>query len=158
ADLSELAADGMFFPWAGGNDAPLGTPMTKPMIAAIEGPAVAEGLGVALFCDIRIIDDTAAVRVFSRQWGVPRGAGTTVRLPRVVGQGRALDMIISGRSVGADEAMAMGLANRKVARTTTRLEAEKLAAQIAELPQEAMLAGRRSVYESFDLESAAAIR
>jgi enoyl-CoA hydratase len=158
ADLKELAADGMFFPWAGGNDGPLGTPLTKPLIGAIEGPAVAEGLGVALFCDIRIIDDSAVFGVFSRQWGGPSGDGTTVRLPRLVGQGRALDMIITGRSVGADEAIAMGLANRKVARTTTRVEAEKLAQQIAEMPQEAMLADRRSVYESFDLESAAAIR
>ena len=158
ADLKELAADGMYFPWAGGNDGPLGTPLTKPLIAAIEGPAVAEGLGVALFCDIRIIDDSAVFGVFSRQWGAPTGDGTTVRLPRLIGQGRALDMVITGRSVGADEAMAMGLANRKVTRATTRVEAEKLAAQIAELPQEAMLADRRSVYESFDLESAAAIR
>jgi enoyl-CoA hydratase len=158
ADLKELAADGIFFPWAGGNDGPLGTPLSKPIIAAVEGPAVAEGLGVALFCDLRVIDDSAVFGVFSRRWGVPSGDGTPVRLPRLIGVGRALDMILTGRSVNADEAMAMGLASRKVARGTTRAEAEKLALQIAEQPQTALLADRRSVYEGFDLESAAAVR
>jgi enoyl-CoA hydratase len=158
ADLKELAAEGIYFPWAGANDGPLGTSLSKPMIAAIEGQACAEGLGVALFCDIRIVDETAIFGVFSRRWGVPTGDGTTVRLPRIVGQGRALEMVLTGRQVGADEAIAIGLANRKVPRTTTRIEAEKLALQLAELPQAAMLADRRSVYESFDLETSAEIR
>ncbi|MCW5746487.1 MAG: enoyl-CoA hydratase/isomerase family protein [Alphaproteobacteria bacterium] len=158
ADLKELATDGMFFPWTGGNDSPLGMPMSKPLIGAIEGAATAEGLGVALFCDIRIVDDSASFGVFSRRWGVPLGDGTTVRLPRLVGMGRALDMVITGRAVGAEEAIAMGLATRRVARGTTRVEAEKLANQIAEYPQEAMLSDRRSIYETFDLESVAAMR
>ena len=104
------------------------------MIAAIEGHACAGGLGVALFCDIRIVDDTATFGVFSRRWGVPMSDGTTVRLPRIVGQGRALDMLLTGRAVGADEAIAIGLATRKVARGTTRAEAEKLARRDRGLP------------------------
>ena len=106
----------------------------KPVIAAIEGHACAGGLGVALFCDIRIVDETAAFGVFSRRWGVPMSDGTTVRLPRIVGQGRALDMLLTGRAVGADEAIAIGLATRKVARGTTRAEAEKLARRDRGLP------------------------
>jgi enoyl-CoA hydratase len=158
ADLKELASDGMYFPWAGGNDGPLGVPLSKPLIAAVEGPAIGEGLGVALFADIRIIDDSAVFSVASRAWGVPVGDGTTVRLPRLIGMGRALDMLVTGRSVNADEAMAIGLATRKVQRNSTRAEAEKLALQITELPQGAMLSDRRSMYESFDLELMAAIR
>jgi enoyl-CoA hydratase len=158
ADMKELADDDMYFPWAGGNDSPLRFRLSKPVIAAIEGPACAEGLGMALFCDIRIVDDTALFGVFSRRWGVPIGDGTTVRLPQVVGVGRAMDMVLTGRTVGADEAVAMGLANRKVNRGTTRMEAEKLAAQLAELPQTALLSDRRSIYESADLQDQAALQ
>jgi enoyl-CoA hydratase len=113
---------------------------------------------VALFCDIRIVDDTATFGVFSRRWGVPMSDGTTVRLPRIVGQGRALDMLLTGRAVGADEAIAIGLATRKVAPGTTRAEAEKLAAEIAAFPPIAMTSDRQSAYESFDRAQAAAIR
>ena len=128
------------------------------MIAAIEGHACAGGLGVALFCDIRIVDETATFGVFSRRWGVPMSDGTTVRLPRIVGQGRALDMLLTGRAVGADEAIAIGLATRKVARGTTRAEAEKLAAEIAGFPPIAMTSDRQSAYESFDRDQEAAMR
>jgi enoyl-CoA hydratase len=158
ADMAELASDEMYFPWAGGNDGPLRLRLSKPVIAAIEGPACAEGLGMALFCDIRIVDDTALFGVFSRRWGVPIGDGTTVRLPQVVGIGRAMDMVLTGRTVGADEAVAIGLANRKVNRGTTRIEAERLASQIAELPQTALLSDRRSIYESADLPDQPAIQ
>jgi enoyl-CoA hydratase len=113
---------------------------------------------VALFCDIRIVDETAVFGVFSRRWGVPMSDGTTVRLPRVVGQGRALDMLLTGRAVGADEAIAIGLATRKVARGTTRAEAEKLALEIAGFPPIAMTSDRQSAYESFDRDQAAAIQ
>ena len=130
----------------------------KPVIAAIEGHACAGGLGVALFCDIRVVDDTATFGVFSRRWGVPMSDGTTVRLPRIVGQGRALDMLLTGRAVGADEAIAMGLATRKVARGTTRAEAEKLALEIAGFPPIAMTSDRQSAYESFDRDQQAAVR
>lgn len=157
ADLKQLGAGVDYFPWAGSDDGPLRAALSKPVIAAVEGHACAGGLGVALFCDIRIVDDSASFSAASRQWGCPIGDGATVRLPRLVGQGRALDMLITGRVVGADEALTMGLASRKVARGTTRAEAEKLAHQIAGLPQAALLADRCSVYESFTLDGAAAI-
>ncbi len=157
ADLGELAANGIYRPWASADDGPLAVPLSKPVIAAVEGAASAEGLGVALFCDIRIIDETAAFSVASRLWGGPTGDGTTVRLPRLVGAGRALDMVISGRTVAADEALTMGLASRKAPRGATRAEAEKLAHQIAALPQMALLADRRSLYEGLDQDGAAAI-
>ena len=158
ADLKELGSGVDYFPWAGSDHGPLRAPLSKPVIAAIEGHACAGGLGVALFCDIRIVDDTAVVGVFSRRWGVPMSDGTTVRLPRIVGQGRALDMLLTGRAVGADEALAIGLATRKVARGTTRAEAEKLAHQIAGFPPIAMTSDRQSAYESFDRNQQAAIR
>src|SRR4030095_14081563 len=145
-------------PWAGSEGGPLRAPLAKPVIAAIEGHACAGGLGVALFCDIRIVEDTAPFGVFSRRGGVPRSDGTTVRLPRIVGQGRALDMLLTGRAVGADEAIAMGLATRKVVRGTTRAEAEKLARQIAGFPPIAMSSDRQSAYESFDRDQASAVR
>ena len=158
ADLKELGSGVDYFPWAGSEQGPLRAPLSKPVIAAIEGHACAGGLGVALFCDIRIVDDSAVFGVFSRRWGVPMSDGTTVRLPRIVGQGRALDMLISGRAVGADEAIAIGLATRKVARGTTRAEAEKLAREIAGFPPIAMTSDRQSAYESFDRDQQAAIR
>ncbi len=158
ADLKELGSGTDYFPWAGSDEGPLRAPLSKPVIAAIEGHACAGGLGVALFCDIRIVDDTATFGVFSRRWGVPMSDGTTVRLPRVVGQGRAMDMLLTGRAVGADEAIAIGLATRKVARSTTRAEAEKLATEIAGFPPIAMISDRMSAYESFDRDQAAAIR
>jgi enoyl-CoA hydratase len=107
ADLKALGSGTGYFPWAGSDEGPLRAPLGKPVIAAIEGHACAGGLGVALFCDIRIVDDTATFGVFSRRWGVPMSDGTTVRLPRIVGQGRALDMLLTGRAVGADEPIAM---------------------------------------------------
>jgi len=158
ADLKELGGGTDYFPWAGSDDGPLRHPLAKPVIAAIEGHACAGGLGVALFCDIRIVDETATFGVFSRRWGVPMSDGTTVRLPRVVGQGRALDMLLTGRAVGADEAIAIGLATRMVARGTTVAEAQKLARQIAGFPPVAMTSDRQSAYESFDRDQAAAIR
>ncbi|SJZ72538.1 enoyl-CoA hydratase [Enhydrobacter aerosaccus] len=158
ADLKELGSGVDYFPWAGSDDGPLRAPLTKPVIGAVEGHACAGGLGVALFCDIRIVDETAIFGVFSRRWGVPMSDGTTVRLPRLIGLGRALDMLLTGRAVGADEAIAIGLATRKVARGRTRAEAEKLAAQIAGFPPIAMTSDRQSTYESFDRAQAAAIR
>ena len=157
ADLKELGGGTDYFPWAGSDDGPLRAPLSKPVIAAVEGHACAGGLGVALFCDIRMVDETAVFGVFSRRWGVPMSDGTTVRLPRIVGLGRALDMLLTGRAVGADEAIAIGLATRKVARGTTRAAAERLAAEIAGFPPIAMTSDRQSAYESFDRDQAAAI-
>lgn len=158
ADLKELGGGTDYFPWAGSDRGPLRAPLSKPIVAAVEGHACAGGLGVALFCDIRIVDETAVFGVFSRRWGVPMSDGTTVRLPRVVGQGRALDMLLTGRPVGADEAIAIGLATRKVAKGTTLAEAQKLARQIADFPPIAMTSDRQSAYESFDRDQASAIR
>jgi enoyl-CoA hydratase len=158
ADLKEVGSGVDYFPWAGSDQGPLRAPLGKPVIAAVEGHACAGGLGVALFCDIRIVDETATFGVFSRRWGVPMSDGTTVRLPRIVGQGRALDMLLTGRAVGADEALAIGLATRRVARGATRAEAEKLAAEIAAFPPIAMTSDRQSAYESFDRDQGAAIR
>jgi enoyl-CoA hydratase/carnithine racemase len=158
ADLKELGSGTDYFPWAGSDEGPLRAPLAKPVIAAIEGHACAGGLGVALFCDIRIVDETATFGVFSRRWGVPMSDGTTVRLPRIVGQGRALDMLLTGRTVSADEAIAIGLATRKAARGMTRMEAEALARQIAGFPPIAMTSDRQSAYESFDRDQASAVR
>src|SRR5919109_749231 len=97
ADLKELGSGVDYFPWAGSAEGPLRAALSKPLIAAVEGHACAGGLGVALFCDIRIVDETATFGVFSRRWGVPMSDGTTVRLPRLIGQGRALDMLLTGR-------------------------------------------------------------
>ena len=157
ADLKALGSGVDYFPWAGSDKGPLHAPLSKPVIAAIEGHACAGGLGVALFCDIRIVDDTAKFGVFSRRWGVPMSDGTSVRLPRIVGLGRALDMMLTGKAVDADEAIAIGLATRKVARGTTRAEAIALARQVAGFPQIAMRSDRRSTYEALGEEEARAI-
>ncbi|MCW5747120.1 MAG: enoyl-CoA hydratase/isomerase family protein [Alphaproteobacteria bacterium] len=157
ADLKELTGGADYLPWAG-DEGPLRVAPRKPVIAAIEGPACAEGLGLALFCDIRLIDDSAVFGVLSRLSGMPIGDGTTARLPRLIGLSRALDMIVTGRTVGADEAVATGLATRKVMLGTTRVEAEKLAHKLAELPQGPLLADLRSVYEGLDLSCGDAIR
>ena len=107
----------------------------KPVIAAVSGHAVAGGLELALWCDLRVVESDAVFGVFCRRWGVPLIDGGTVRLPRIVGLGRALDLILTGRAVGADEALAIGLANRVVAPGAARAAAEALAAQIAAFPQ-----------------------
>ena len=132
-----------------GADAPMGPSrlaVSKPVIAAISGYAVAGGLELALWCDLRVVEEDAVLGVFSRRWGVPLIDGGTVRLPRIVGLGRALDLILTGRPVAADEALAMGLANRVVAPGTARAEAERLAAQIAAFPQAGLRSDRRAVY------------
>ena len=112
------------------------------MLAAVEGYAVAGGLELALWCDLRIASESATFGVFCRRWGVPLIDGGTVRLPRIVGQGRALDLILTGRPVGAAEALAIGLANRVVPDGRARAEAEALAAEIARFPQLCMRADR----------------
>src|SRR5213078_1329023 len=100
---------------------------TKPVIAAISGHAVAGGLELALWCDLRVADEDAVLGVFCRRWGVPLIDGGTIRLPRIVGHGRAMDLILTGRAVDAQEALAMGLVNRVVPRGTAREAAESLA-------------------------------
>ena len=124
---------------------------TKPVIAAVEGYAVAGGLELALMCDLRVAARGATFGVFCRRWGVPLIDGGTVRLPRLVGKGRALDLILSGRPVGAEEALAMGLANRVVADGDALVTAQALARQIAGFPQRCMLADRASAFAQWSL-------
>jgi enoyl-CoA hydratase len=125
--------------------------LSKPVIAAVAGHAVAGGLELSLWCDLRVAEETAVFGVYCRRWGVPLIDGGTVRLPRIVGHGRALDMILTGRGVGAQEALAMGLANRVVPVGRARPEAEQLAHEIARFPQICMRADRRSAYEQWSL-------
>jgi enoyl-CoA hydratase len=135
-------------------DGPMGPTrmkLAKPVIAAIAGHAVAGGLELALFCDLRVMEEDAELGVLCRRWGVPLIDGGTVRLPRIVGMGRALDLILTGRIVRAEEALAMGLVNRVVAKGTARAAAEEPARKIAAFPQTCMLNDRASAYEQWDL-------
>src|SRR5262245_29019008 len=124
----------------------------KPVIAAVEGHAVAGGLELALWCDMRVASETAKFGVFCRRWGVPLIDGGTVRLPRLIGHSRALDMILTGREVGAREAYDWGLANRLVPAGQALAEARKLAELIARFPQVCMRGDRRSSYEQWNIE------
>lgn len=128
-------------------DAPMGPSrlqLRKPVIAAISGAAVAGGMELALWCDLRVVDETAFFGIFCRRWGVPLIDGGTVRLPRLIGQSRALDLILTGRPVDAAEALAIGLATRKVAAGQALDAARELAAQLAAFPQECLRNDRAS--------------
>jgi len=118
--------------------------LSKPVIAAVAGYAVAGGLELAIWCDMRVVEEDAVFGVFCRRWGVPLIDGGTVRLPRLIGHGRAMDMILTGRAVDAQEALAIGLANRVVPKGQSRQAAEELAAELAALPQSCMRADRLS--------------
>lgn len=145
----------------GGAHAPMGPTrmaLSKPLIAAIEGYAVAGGLELALLADLRVADADATLGVFCRRWGVPLIDGGTVRLPRIVGMGRALDLILTGRPVGADEALAMGLVNRVVPCGGALQAALRLAHELAAFPQQCLLADRASAYAQWDLPLAEALR
>ena len=140
-------------------DGPMGPSrmmLSKPVIAAIAGYAVAGGLELALWCDLRIVEQSAIFGVFCRRFGVPLIDGGTIRLPRLIGLSRALDMVLTGRPVSAQEAYQWGLANRLVEDNKSRFEAENLAGEIATFPQICMRNDRLSVYEQFgmDLKSA----
>src|SRR5262245_9597655 len=132
--------------------------LSKPVFAAVSGYAVAGGLELARWCDLRVAEEDAVMGVFCRRWGVPLIDGGTVRLPRLVGLSRALDLILTGRPVDAREALQMGLVNRVVAKGKSREEAEKLAREIAAFPQVCMRGDRMSVYEQFDLSLTGALR
>lgn len=153
ADLKAIS-DGRGNRMAQTGDGPMGPSrmlLSKPVIAAVSGYAVAGGLELALWCDLRVMEEGATFGVFCRRWGVPLIDGGTVRLPRLIGLSRAMDMILTGRPVGATEALAIGLANRVVPDGAARAEAEKLAAQIAAFPQLCMRADRKSAYEQFSM-------
>jgi enoyl-CoA hydratase len=125
--------------------------LSKPVIAAVSGYAVAGGLELALWCDLRVVEEDAVFGVFCRRWGVPLIDGGTVRLPRLIGHSRAMDMILTGRGVDATEALAIGLANRIVPKGGARAAAEELAAQLAALPQQCLRSDRLSALNQWGL-------
>ena len=133
-------------------DGPMGVTrleLRKPVIAAIHGHAVAGGMEIALWCDLRVVDETATFGIFCRRWGVPLIDGGTVRLPRLIGHSRAMDLILTGRAVDAHEALAIGLANRVVPAGSARAAAVALARQIARMPQECLRNDRQSAREQW---------
>jgi enoyl-CoA hydratase len=132
--------------------------LSKPVIAAIAGPAVAGGMELALWADLRVMEESAFMGVYCRRWGVPLIDGGTVRLPRMIGQGRALDLILTGRRVDAIEAKAIGLCDYLVADGQSRVKAEALAADIARFPQQCMLADRHSAIQNASMEYAQAMQ
>jgi len=141
-------------------DGPMGPTrlrLSKPVIAAIAGHAVAGGLELALWCDLRVADETAVLGVYCRRWGVPLIDGGTVRLPRLIGTSRAMDLILTGRSVDAAEAMQIGLVNRVVAPGQALAEAQALAVRLAAFPQTCLRGDRASVLEQDGLDEAAAL-
>ncbi|MEW2246392.1 crotonase/enoyl-CoA hydratase family protein [Streptomyces sp. NPDC006975] len=142
-------------------DGPMGPTrlrLSKPVIAAVAGHAVAGGLELALWCDLRVAEEDAVFGVFCRRWGVPLIDGGTVRLPRLIGTGRALDLILTGRPVPAREAYEMGLANRLVPPGTARTAAEELAAELARFPQDCLRSDRASVLGQEGLPEEEALR
>jgi enoyl-CoA hydratase len=158
ADLKAIAA-GAPPRMAPGGDGPMGPTrlrLSKPVLAAIEGPAVAGGLELAIWCDLRVAAEGAVVGVLSRRAGVPLIDLGTIRLPRLVGHGRAMDLILTGRAVGAAEALAMGLVDRVVADGTARQAAVALAGSLAALPQAALRGDRLSAIEQWGLDEQAA--
>jgi enoyl-CoA hydratase len=153
------AVDGPMGPTRNGPMGPTRMTLSKPVIAAIEGYAVAGGLELALWCDLRVAATNATLGVFNRRFGVPLIDMGTIRLPRMIGQGRALELILTGRPVAAMEALQIGLVERLVEPGCALEEAQQLARQIAELPQGALRADRRSVLTQWSLglaEAAAA--
>ncbi|MFG2177128.1 crotonase/enoyl-CoA hydratase family protein [Streptomyces abikoensis] len=141
-------------------DGPMGPTrlrLAKPVIAAIAGPAVAGGLELALWCDLRVAEEDAVLGVLCRRWGVPLIDGGTVRLPRLIGASRAMDLILTGRPVPAAEAHAMGLVNRLVPPGTSRAAAEELAAEIARFPQTCLRSDRASLLDQEGLDEERAL-
>ena len=131
--------------------------LSKPVIAAVSGYAVAGGLELALWCDLRVVEQDAVMGVFCRRWGVPLIDGGTGRLPRLIGHSRAMDLILTGRAVDADEALAIGLANRVVPTGEARSKAEELAAELAALPQQCMRSDRMSALGQWGMSEADAM-
>ena len=142
--------DRLAFADEGHSRAPMGPSrleLSKPVIAAVAGPAVAGGMELAMWADIRVMEETAYMGVYCRRWGVPLVDGGTVRLPRLVGHGRAMDLILTGRQVPAEECERIGLCEYVVPEGEARARAEELAAQIARFPQQCMNADRRSAID-----------
>jgi enoyl-CoA hydratase len=159
ADLKAIAA-GEPPRVATDGDGPMGPTrlrLSKPVLAAIEGPAVAGGLELAIWCDLRVAAEHAVLGIFSRRAGVPLIDLGTIRLPRLIGHGRAMDLVLTGRAVGAAEALAIGLVDRVVPDGTARQAAVALAGELAALPQTALRGDRLSVIEQWGLDERAAI-
>ena len=131
--------------------------LSKPVIAAVSGYAVAGGMELALWCDLRVMEETATFGIFCRRWGVPLIDGGTLRLPRLIGMSRALDLILTGRPVDAKEALAIGLANRVVPHGQAREAAEELARQLAGFPQHCLRSDRQSAYEQWGMRQGDAL-
>ncbi len=158
-DLKVAASGSLGFdPQGEGPMGPTRLTLSKPVIAAVEGYAVAGGMELALWCDLRVAAEDAVFGVFSRRWGVPLIDGGTARLPRLIGEGRALDMILTGRPVDAREASAWGLVDRVVPSGTARSVAEQLAHEIAEFPQACLRADRYASITQWGMEISAALR
>jgi len=156
---ADLKAMDNWIAWPG--DGPMGPTrlrLSKPVIAAVEGYAVAGGLELALWADLRVVADDATFGVFCRRWGVPLIDGGTVRLPRLIGESRAMDLILTGRPVGAAEAERIGLANRVVPSGTARAAAEALAHGLAAFPQETLRSDRASALDQSGGEVHEALR
>ncbi|MDP6873982.1 MAG: crotonase/enoyl-CoA hydratase family protein [Alphaproteobacteria bacterium] len=151
ADLAELASGASLgFCWAGKERGATRRRLAKPVIAAVEGHAVAAGLALAVWCDMRVASETAVFGVFCRRFGGPMPNGCTMRLPRIVGESRALDMLMTGRPVGAEEAKLIGLADRLTPAGGALDGARELAHQLAGFPQLAMLSDRASTISQWD--------
>ena len=160
ADLKAVAAQAGANPLSAEGDGPMGPSrmlLGKPVIGAISGYAVAGGLELALWCDMRVVEESAVLGVFCRRWGVPLVDGGTVRLPRLIGHSRAMDLILTGRPVSAQEALAMGLANRVVADGSALNAAIELAEQLASYPQNCLRSDRLSACEQWDMSHAEAM-
>ena len=132
--------------------------LSKPTIAAVAGPAVAGGMELALWCDVRIMEEDAFFGVYCRRWGIPLIDGGTIRLPRLVGQGRALEIILTGRQVPAAEALSIGMCEKVVPKGDARRAAEEMAREIARFPQECVRADRNSVHRQYGLSIRDALR
>ncbi|MFN3714322.1 MAG: crotonase/enoyl-CoA hydratase family protein [Alcanivoracaceae bacterium] len=160
ADLKAVASGSGANRIAEDGDGPMGPTrmqLSKPVIAAVSGYCVAGGIELAAWCDLRVADDSAVFGVFCRRFGVPLIDGGTVRLPRLIGMSRALDLILTGRPVDAQEALQMGLANRVVAVGELAAAAEALALQLAAFPQQCLRGDRQSVWQQWGMDEADAI-
>lgn len=161
ADLTTLVENERALAVTEEGNAPLGVSrmlLSKPVIAAVEGYAVAGGLELALWCDLRVAATDAVFGVYCRRWGVPLVDGGTIRLPRLIGQSHALDMILTGRGVSGQEALSIGLVNRLVAHGEALPAALTLAQELARLPQHCLRSDRLSVYEQWSLPTQEALR
>jgi enoyl-CoA hydratase len=161
ADLKQIADPTKLLRLEDHGDGPMGFSrllLSKPVIAAVEGYAVAGGLELALWCDLRVAARDAVFGVYCRRWGVPLMDGGTIRLPRIVGHGNALDMILTGRGVSGDEALRMGLVNRLVEPGTALQTAIALAEEIAAFPQRCLRSDRLSAHEQWSMPQAEALR